>query len=42
MKTICLSREELGIMIYALALAKESVDISQHAQIDELIQTLNK
>jgi len=42
MKTICLSREELSIMIYALALAKESIDISQHAQIDELIQTLNK
>jgi len=42
MKTICFSREELCIMIYALALAKESIDNSQHDQIDKLIQTLNK
>ena len=42
MKTICLSREELSIMIYALVLAKESTDNSQHAQIDQHIQTLNK
>ena len=42
MKTFCFTREQLSILIYALVASKEQIDSSQHAEIDNLIATLNK
>ena len=42
MKTFCFNREQLSILIYALVASKEQIDQSQHAEIDNLISTLNK
>jgi hypothetical protein len=42
MKTLCFTREELSILIYALVASKEQVDQSQHSEIDKLIGILNK
>jgi len=42
MKTFVFNREELSFIIYALVASKEQIDPSQHAIIDNLIETLNK
>ena len=42
MKPFYFSREQLSIMIYALVASKQQIDESQHAEIDNLIATLNK
>jgi hypothetical protein len=42
MKTICFSREELSILLYALIASKGMIDPSEHSKIDHLIETLNK
>lgn len=42
MKPFYFSREQLSILIYALVASKEQIDQSQHAEIDNIIATLNK
>jgi len=42
MRAFYFNREQLCILLYALVASKEQTDQSQHAEIDNLIATLNK
>jgi hypothetical protein len=42
MRAFYFNREQLSILLYALVASKEQIDQSQHAEIDNLIATLNK